>query len=355
MSDLLDQYGFLVYSKGNLYSQNEEYTIARIISQHRQWYEIVTEKNIMFSRVSGKFAYKQKLESGYPVVGDYVLVSLSQHDDMAIIEKLLPRRTLFYRKDNWSKDGIQVLASNFQTIFICTSLDSNFNPARIERYMILAKESGANISIVLTKSDLCDDIESEILLCQQRFPDVAIHAISVHSGEGLDELNLYFEKGKTALFLGSSGVGKSSLANALIGRDTMQVGETRKDGKGKHTTVHRQIIKLPNGGLLIDTPGLREVGIVCATEGISDVFGDIEALESLCKYRDCKHQNERGCAVRAAIENGELDIERYQNYVKYKMENLLVTDKVQYLLAKWKRSKEKSVNLRKTRNFLKKK
>lgn len=347
--NLLCTYGFDSYIQNIDLNKYRINNIARVVSQHKQLYEVVTENKFIKAQVSGRYSFHVDEYGGYPVVGDYV--TISNDDDFAIINELLPRMTLFYRKDNWIKEGIQVLVSNFDTILICSSLNRDFNIGRIQRYMILSKESGANVAIILTKSDLCTDVESKIAMCERSFMGIQVHAISSKDNVGMEALNEYFKPKKTVLLIGSSGVGKSSVVNSLCNAEIMKVGDISDDGRGRHTTVHRQIIKLPNDGLLIDTPGLREVGIVHATDSINNIFSDIEQLEMRCKFGNCSHNSENGCAIKEAIKSNELSLERYKLYLVFKMENKFCNDKGQYMLDKWKKSKEKSVNYRKIRKM----
>lgn len=350
MENKLKDYGFLKYKEGISINLIERHFIARVISQHRNKYKIVTERGIMWAQVSGKYIYKHEEEGGYPVVGDYVSIIINDTNDFAVIEDLLPRKTLFYRKDNWNKNGIQVLVSNFDNILICTSLNEDFNISRIERFIIQALESKAKVSIILTKADLCNDINDAIVKCKERFPEIPVHVISVYENYGLEVLKKYFIEGNTVLLLGSSGVGKSSLVNKLSNREIMRVGETSENGEGKHTTVHREIIVLPSKTLLIDTPGLREIGIISARNSIDDIFDDVIEIERQCKFTDCSHKNEKGCAIREAISSGKLDSNRYSRYLGYKAENDLESNRGAYLFEKWQRNKEKAVQLRKVRN-----
>ncbi len=355
--DLLIKYGYDIYKANNMEIENLPIEkIGRVIACHKNFYDVVMKENIVLAQVAGKYRNNLEEEGGYPVVGDFVAVN-SASSDFALIESTLTRTTVFYRKDIWNKSGMQILAANFDCILICSSLNKDFSLKRIERYVALSINSGAKVFIVLTKSDLCSDYENKVKMCEEYFPNqnIQVIAISVVSGMGIDMIREIFSDGSAALLLGSSGVGKSSLVNLLSGKQVMDIGSIREDDdKGKHTTVVRQMICLDQG-IIIDTPGLREVGIVCVDDSVDTLFSDIKELELKCKYSDCKHVRRDGCAVLAAIENGTLSRSRYANYLKMQYENRLLNDRGGYLLNKWQRSKQRSKDLREIRKRRKKK
>lgn len=349
---LLQEYGFDVYEsklqKPEIDSNKE---FGRVIAQHKGRYNVVCNAGIVSAEISGNYHFNLEEKGGYPVVGDYTYITLGSKDH-AVINDILPRVSMFYRKDSWSKEGIQILASNFDTILLCTSLNRDFNITRLMRYMIMSNESNAQVGIVLTKSDLCssDEAEAKTKLCQERFPNVPVMVVSAYTGEGLHQLQDYFVGTETVILLGSSGVGKSSLVNAISGEEIMKVGEIREyDDKGRHTTVHRQIIKLPNGGILIDTPGIREIGVVDAQEGISRVFDKISKIATNCKYTNCSHNAEDGCAIKAAIEQGDILQSEFNDYLKMLQESAFDENKEGYLFDKWQRSKKRSRDFRSAR------
>lgn len=297
----------------------ENLYIARVSVQHRDIYKVITESGEILAEISGKMNYSSKSAIHYPAVGDWVLVDrTTDQNGNAIIHHILTRRICFERKIAGEKTDSQIIATNIDTVLICMSLNNDFNIRRLERYISVAWDSMAMPVIVLTKSDLCDDIENKLLEVRSVAIGIDILVTSSMSGEGYSYIKEYIKKGKTVAFIGSSGVGKSTLINRLLGNEILKTNGIRNDDKGKHTTTHRQLFLVPNGGILIDTPGMRELGIVSAD--LDKSFSDIDELAQKCKFSDCRHENEPKCAVREAIENGLLDVERLENYKKLKKE-----------------------------------
>lgn len=345
---LLSDYGYKSYKFYYPDLQiSEKLLPARVIAEYKSSYRVVTNVGELSCYTSGKYRYKSNENGGFPVVGDFVQITLSETGDIALIQELLPRKTMLYRKDNWNKNGIQVLASNFDTVFICMSLNRDFNISRLERYLILAKESKARIAVILTKSDLCENVDTMKALCEEVCGKIPVYSISSKDRVGIDLLEKYFAPGHTVVALGSSGVGKSSLVNSLYGEEIMKVADIRvDDDRGRHTTVNRQIVYLPNGGLFLDTPGIREIGIVDASEAVSEMFEDIETLMTQCRFNDCKHYKEPNCAVKEAIITGNLTEERYNQYLQFKKESSFAEGKNNYLFNKWQNSKAYSRNIK---------
>ena len=298
---------------------------ARVAIHNKNNYLIYTESGEMSAEVSGKMLYEIEdgiSEEGLPVVGDWVAVRAFPEENKAVIQKLLPRRSKFSRKEAGEKTKEQIVAANVDTVFLMTSLNQDFNIRRLERYIVLAKQSKADAVIILSKADLCENVDDIIAEVQTVSKDIPIHVVSSLTGAGLDELREYFEGNKTITIMGSSGVGKSTFTNALLGYDKMKVKDTTdyKD-KGLHTTTHRELVLLPEGGLIIDTPGMREIQLWESNDGIESAFDEIEALMENCKFSDCSHSNEPGCAVLEALETGELDRDRYNSFLKLKRES----------------------------------
>lgn len=290
---------------------------ARVVVQHRSAYEVATTDGTATARVTGRFRGSSD-SAGLPVVGDWVAL-VDRHDGSATIEGVLPRRTQISRKVAGLVTQEQVLVANVDVIFITNGLNEDFNVRRIERYLTLAWESGALPVIVLNKADLCDDIESTLKQTSVAAPGVDILVASATTSLGLEELR-GFATGKTVVFVGSSGVGKSSLINLLLDSDAMRVEAIRSDGKGRHTTTNRRLLPLAGGGALIDTPGMRELQLWDAPEGLERSFSDIVELAGGCRFSDCRHEHEPDCAVREAVASGELDFQRLVNYRKQEKE-----------------------------------
>ncbi len=285
---------------------------ARITAVHRGRYSIVSEFGEGSAQLKGKEYYFDG--ETFPTVGDFVLIDYNKDGDSRIV-RTLDRKTFFSRRDPGK--GEQAVAANFDYVFIMQSLNHDFNPKRMERYLTAARQSKAEPVIILTKADLTDDYLPYILEVSRVAEDAKMHIVSAKTGYGMEELGPYLEKGNTLVFLGSSGVGKSSLVNALAGEEIMDVNGIREDdSKGRHTTTHRELVMLKCGAMIIDTPGMRELGMWDVSEGLGDAFSDVEAILSRrCKFRDCTHTSEPGCAVRAAIDAGELDEARFESYM----------------------------------------
>lgn len=312
---------------------------ARVISQEKGIYKISSGKEIKAAAVSGRYRYDVQTVSEYPAVGDYVIAEWTEDDSNAVITGLFPRKSCFIRKAAGTGKQEQVVAANIDTVFICMSLNNNFNIRRLERYLSVTYDSGATPVAVLTKLDLCSDAENKIAQVQDVAPGVDVLAISSLDGD-YGAVMKYILPGKTVAFIGSSGVGKSTLINKLTGTEIIATREIGNNDKGRHTTTHRELITLKNGAFVIDTPGMRELGMWDSGDGIDTAFADIEELSRACKYADCTHRTEPGCAVLRAIDDGTLDEAHLESYRKLKTENDYAADSSRYLEAKKTKFKE---------------
>ena len=307
---------------------------ARVTAVHKERYAIVCEYGEVYARLKSG-AYYGGMEI-FPTTGDFVCIDYIENGDSRILATL-PRKTYFARREPGPIPRDQAVAANFDYVFIMQSLNQDFNPKRLERYLTLGWQSGATPVILLTKADLVADYWEYLTRVERVAAGVNTHVVSARTGYGLERLNAYLQPGKTLVFLGSSGVGKSSLVNALAGEEVMAVGGIREeDAKGRHTTTHRQLLMLKSGVMVIDTPGMRELGMWEVSEGLGEAFADVELFLGKCRFSDCKHESEPGCAVRAAIESGELDVQRWESYRTLKEE---VVDKAELLRRKREWSK----------------
>ena len=293
---------------------------GRVSEQHRGAYVVLAELGELRADLAGRLSHGAAA-GDLPAVGDWVAVAPRPEESAATIQAVLPRRTKFSRKVAWAAAEEQVLAANIDTVFLVSSLNEDFNLRRLERYLTLAWESGAKPVVVLTKTDLCDDVAGRVLAVEAIAFGVPVHAISSITGDGLDLVRSHLAPGRTIALLGSSGVGKSTLVNTLAGEELLAVREIREsDGEGRHTTTHRQLVLLPEGGLVLDTPGMRELQLWESSEGLGETFSDIEELATTCRFNDCAHHTEPGCAIRAALEDGTLELGRWTSYQKLQRE-----------------------------------
>ncbi len=294
---------------------------ARVAVQHRGGYGVLAELGELPALVAGRLRHEARGPADLPAVGDWV--ALEPRDGEATIHAVLPRRTAFVRtaaSDGHRGAVEQVVAANVDVVFLVSALADDLNARRLERYLVLAWESGASPVVVLTKADLCDELGAALAVVETVAIGVPVHVVSNVSGLGLDGLRPYFHGNRTVAALGSSGVGKSTLINRLAGRELQPTGDVRRDGRGRHTTTRRELIPVPGGGLFLDTPGMRELQLAEVEAGVDEAFRDVAELAASCRFNDCAHETEPGCAVRAALEAGELDFERFESYRRLERE-----------------------------------
>jgi ribosome biogenesis GTPase len=291
---------------------------GRVAAQHRGAYTLWTEATEVRAEVAGALHYQRAVGGVLPAVGDWVGLRGRPEGGRATVHAVLARRSAITRKSADRDSVEQVLAANVDVVLLLSGLDDDFSLRRLERYLTTAWESGAEPVVVLTKTDLCGDVLEHVLAAEAVAVGVSVLPVSNVTGEGVDAVEAYVRPGRTAVLLGSSGVGKSSLLNRLAGRELMRTAELAADGTGRHTTTHRELLRLPSGGLVIDTPGLRELQLF---EGdLSAAFSDVEALAADCRFRDCAHQREPGCAVLAAVDSGVLELDRLRSWRKLQRE-----------------------------------
>lgn len=320
--------------------EHENMVVGRVLSQAKALYRVVGEQGELLAEVSGKLRHEALAASDFPVVGDFVLMDRSEDTSgHAIIQHVLARRSAFVRKAAGTSLGEQVVAANIDVAFLCMSLEGDFNLRRLERYLTLAWESGALPVIVLTKADQCENLSRRLRAAESVALGVDVLVVSSLEQEGYTSVLPYLEPGKTVALLGSSGVRKSTLVNHLLGEDTFETREVGSDGRGRHATTRRELVLLPGGGLIMDTPGMRELGMWDAATGLEQGFSDVERLFALCRFSNCTHTSEPGCAVYEAIAEGDLSERRWQAYRKLKTEETFADDKATYLAEKEKRYK----------------
>lgn len=301
-----------------LHERFNGYEAARVAAEHRGAYTLITAGGELTGKVAGRLLH-EALPANLPAVGDWVAIAARPQEEAATIYGVLARRTALSRQVAGRTTEEQVLAANVDLVFVVAALNEDFNVRRIERYLTIVWESGAVPVVVLNKTDLCDDVAGALEQTSASAPGADVVVTSAVS-DSVSELTRYTAAGRTVAFVGSSGVGKSTLINALVGRDLMTVRDIRLDGKGRHTTTHRQLIPLEGRGAVIDSPGMRELQLWDADAGIESTFDDIVAFAAACRFSDCSHTHEPECAVKQALEDGELDPARWASYKKQRAE-----------------------------------
>lgn len=294
---------------------------ARVAKAQREKYLLYSAFGQLKAEIKGKIRFEALSMADFPVVGDWVAAQMRPEGNAAVIKSILPRKSKFSRKVAGPITDEQVLVSNIDTAFLVNGLDGDYNLRRIERYLALAWESSANPVILLNKTDSCSDLAQKLAEVESIAFGVPIVTLSALKSEGIEGLRKFISRGATIGFIGSSGVGKSTIINRLIGEDKLKVGAVREsDGRGRHITTSREMILLSGGGIVIDNPGMRELQLWVDEEALDTTFGDVREFAAQCKFRDCEHSNEPGCAVREAIEAGRLDAKRFSGFLKLKKE-----------------------------------
>lgn len=344
----LQQLGFQPFFQQQVTA--DDALVGRVLLEHKHSYRVMTEQGELLATVSGNFAYNALRREQYPAVGDFVVLERMDGEERAVIHQLLKRKSKFTRKAAGLEIEEQIVAANVDIIFLVMSMNDDFNVRRLERYLVAAWDSGAMPVVVLTKQDLTDNPAAYIAEAEAVAIGADILAVSAFTGEGIERLRAYVKQGVTAALLGSSGAGKSTLTNALLQTTHMKVAAIRKDdAKGRHTTTHRELVYVPTGGCLIDTPGMRELQLWQQGDSLQTSFADIHALSEQCRFRNCTHTNEPHCAVQQAIATGELDVARMRSYEKLQRELAYIERKQSQdaQLAEKRRWKQVSKSLKK--------
>ncbi|HYS24094.1 MAG TPA: ribosome small subunit-dependent GTPase A [Vicinamibacterales bacterium] len=294
---------------------------GRVAIEFNQIFRIYIEDGELDAVTAGRLKHRARGRAELPAVGDWVALRKRPEEDLGVIMAVLPRRSAFTRRAAGEVTGEQVVAANVDVVFVVMGLDRDYNVRRLERYLVMARESGASPVILLTKPDLCSDLAAHLREVTSLAGDIVVHVVNPKRGEGLEQLQGDLGAGTTATLLGSSGVGKSTLINRLVGADVLRTREVRaSDSRGRHTTTHRELVVLPGGGLVIDTPGMRELQLWDAGDSVRETFDEIEALAPGCHFTDCRHRDEPRCAVKAAVAEGKVAAGRLESYIKVQEE-----------------------------------
>jgi ribosome biogenesis GTPase len=321
----IEKLGFNNWFSDKVDLSKTDFSIERVISVNKNSFVVSNGVKDIYAELTGKFLFNSEDSLDLPAVGDWVYAQLFDDDELAIIHDILPRKSLLKRKASGKKVEFQLIAANIDTAIIMQSLDSNFNLRRLERYLVMINEGKITPAIFLSKSDLIseEEIETKKNDIRKILPDITIASFSNNNASDIENIKTFFTSFKTYCLLGSSGVGKTTLLNNLINQELYKTQPIReKDGRGKHTTTRRELIVLENGSIIIDNPGMRELGVMSNESGLGDTFNEIDELSNQCKYKDCTHTVEAGCAILQAVERGEISEERYDNYIKIYKESL---------------------------------
>jgi ribosome biogenesis GTPase / thiamine phosphate phosphatase len=331
----------------------KNYSIGRVVCEMKDlWRVLLGDGREVNAEISGRFRHLSSARADLPAVGDFVGVQPLPHEHKAVIHRVLPRRTKLSRNNAGGTTDEQILAANVDTAFVVSSLNIELNARRIERYLTMIYSSGATPVVLLTKADLCSGIEIALAEISQVAPGVPVFAISALIYQGLDQLERFLGAGQTLVLLGSSGVGKSTLANSLLGRDEMKTQEISFFDKGSHTTTSRHLLKLPQGAMLIDTPGMRELQLWDdGSSGLGATFDDIEALGLQCRFGDCRHEAEPGCAIKLSLENGTLPADRYDSYIKLRRELAFHSRRQHMALQRLEKAKWKKIHVQQRQRY----
>ena len=340
----LEELGWSAFFQSQIETTTEDLMPARVAEEQRGAYLLLTERGILEASVAGRMMHEAAGREDYPAVGDWVFARPLSGEDRAVIHRILERRTKLSRKTAGERTDEQIMAANVDTVFLVAALNSELNVRRIERYLTVIYESGARPVIILNKADLAANPRSLVARVEVIAPGVDVHAMSATLGEGIDAVAPYVGRGQTVVFVGSSGVGKSSLVNRLMTGEVQAVRDIREDGKGRHTTTSREMLLIPGGGLVIDTPGLRELQLWDAESGVGQAFADVEELARECAFADCGHRAEPGCAVQAALDAGRLDYARLESYRKLQREQIFIESKKDYSIRIAQKKKWKDIN-----------
>lgn len=330
------------------------YKCGRISAENKTNYSVLTGSGEIIGEVSGRYLFETERQSDLPKVGDWVVITLFNNNELAVIHQTLPRRTKISRKSADRKTDEQIIAANVDIAFIVQSLDDNFNINRLERYLSVVYQGGVKPVVILNKTDLRNDVEEKVKLVKERTGIENPVSVSALNRDGLDAITSMIKPGLTIVFIGSSGVGKSTLINALLGYDRFATNEVREqDSRGKHTTTRREMVLMPSGGILIDTPGMRELSLWNADNGLAQTFSEFDDYSESCKYSDCTHTHEIGCAVLSALEKGFIPKERYENYLKLRKE-LKYLESKQNISAQIEEKRKWKIIHKELKNFNKK-